>query len=256
MSSPSVVSIASLREALVEQVAAAGDPTTAKGQANYHKTLHHFYGVRAPQLQQLFKRFYADQLRELPIETCFQLSVALLSEAHSECKQCAALLLQAVLPQLNAEHLHRLEAVLDEHCFDWATCDALSCRVFFVLVQREPSCLAIVQSWKDAPNLWRQRASCVTFVKLGKRPEYVETIFDICATTCLNPERFVQLGTGWVLRQVSLIELDRVVAFLKKNYAHFSREGLRYAIEKMDPGLRKQLLRYGRDPPPNKRLRN
>ncbi len=35
-----------------------------------------------------------------------------------------------------------------------------------------------------------------------------------------------------------------MVAFIKQNYASFSREGLRYAIEKMKDPLRKQLMNY------------
>jgi hypothetical protein len=38
--------------------------------------------------------------------------------------------------------------------------------------------------------------------------------------------------------------LDLVVNFIKKYYESFSREGLRYAIEKMAPELRKTLLSY------------
>lgn len=32
---------------------------------------------------------------------------------------------------------------------------------------------------------------------------------------------------------MSLVELDRVLAFIEKNIEHFSSEGLRYAYEKM-----------------------
>lgn len=41
--------------------------------------------------------------------------------------------------------------------------------------------------------------------------------------------------------------MDRVVEFIKSNYCSFSREGLRYAIEKMDPDLRQSLLKYSVD---------
>jgi 3-methyladenine DNA glycosylase AlkD len=223
--------------------------------ARYHKSLQHFHGLRAAAMQQLFKEFYRDEVAGLASEVQFELSVSLLGDPYSECKQCAALLLQRLESQLSAEHLRRLEPTLDLHMYDWATCDSLSGRVFFSMVKREAACLEVVRSWKQVPNLWRQRASCVSFVKLGRHGQHTEVIFDICESTCHNPERFVQLGTGWVLREVSLVDLDRVVAFLKRNYAYISREGLRYAIEKMEPPLRKQLMAYGRAPPPEKRSR-
>jgi len=66
-------------------------------------------------------------------------------------------------------------------------------------------------------------------------------------TECIkNNERFVQLGAGWVLREMSLSDLDRVVAFIKDNYDKFSREGLRYAVEKMPQLLKKELMDYNK----------
>jgi 3-methyladenine DNA glycosylase AlkD len=57
-----------------------------------------------------------------------------------------------------------------------------------------------------------------------------------------NPERFVQLGTGWALRELWLAEPRKVRAFLRDHYPHFSREGLRYAIEKMPPAQQRTHL--------------
>lgn len=54
----------------------------------------------------------------------------------------------------------------------------------------------------------------------------------------------MQLGCGWMLRQLSVVDTDLVVDFIKQNYKQFTREGLRYAIEKMDPHLKQQLLKY------------
>jgi len=69
---------------------------------------------------------------------------------------------------------------------------------------------------------------------------------EICGTCVQSEERFVQLGNGWVLREVGQHYLDEVVDFIKTNYKSFSREGLRYAIEKMDADLRQSLLDYGK----------
>lgn len=115
------------------------------------------------------------------------------------------------------------------------------------MIKRDPSLAEVVRQWKDADNLWQQRSSCVSFVKLARFGEHNDVILDICATTVKNSERFVQLGTGWVLRELSLADLDLVTDFIKNNYSCFSREGLRYAIEKMDKNLRAELLAYTGD---------
>nr|CAG4711071.1 unnamed protein product [Naegleria fowleri] len=132
----------------------------------------------------------------------------------------------------------------DEHVYDWGTCDSLSSQVICELIKRDSSLGQVVQQWKDSSNLWKQRSACVSFVKIAKHEEFNDIILDICKTTVQNKERFVQLGTGWVLRELSLADLDAVTNFIKQNYSHFSREGLRYAIEKMDSKLSAKLLAY------------
>mmetsp|Transcript_34584 Transcript_34584/g.33792 ORF Transcript_34584/g.33792 Transcript_34584/m.33792 type:complete len:80 (+) Transcript_34584:590-829(+) len=59
-------------------------------------------------------------------------------------------------------------------------------------------------------------------------------MFDTCGVTIRNEERFVQLGTGWLLRELSQNDHKKTSAFIKKNIKYFSSEGLSYAIEKMD----------------------
>ena len=61
-----------------------------------------------------------------------------------------------------------------------------------------------------------------------------------------NPERFVQLGCGWVLREVSVDNLKVTVEFIEKNYEYFSREGLRYACEKMPDSVRAYVMNDGK----------
>lgn len=50
--------------------------------------------------------------------------------------------------------------------------------------------------------------------------------------------------TSWVLRELSLADLSGVKMFIKNNYEHISREGLRYAIEKMNGQDKAKLLAY------------
>lgn len=58
----------------------------------------------------------------------------------------------------------------------------------------------------------------------------------------MDSERFVQLGVGWVLRELSLADLKLVTKFIEKNKRHFSREGLRYATEKMSKRDKESIL--------------
>lgn len=63
----------------------------------------------------------------------------------------------------------------------------------------------------------------------------------VCDRTIQNPERFAQLGTGWLLRNIGSVDKNQLFAFLERNIGFFSREGLSYAIEKLTPAERKKI---------------
>ena len=140
--------------------------------------------------------------------------------------------------------IETLGGFVERYVNDWATCDTLSSQVVRKLISAKPEYAPMVQSWSRSSYDWKQRASCISFVVLAKHGEYNEVILDIAVHVIQNQERFPQLGVGWVLRELSLADGDAVVGFIKEHYGQFTREGLRYAIEKMDKTLQKQLLKY------------
>lgn len=71
-----------------------------------------------------------------------------------------------------------------------------------------------------------------------------ETVEFSLVSSSLSIERFVQLGCGWLLREISLSERKRVISFIEKHHESFSREGLRYAIEKMTESERRRLMNF------------
>ena len=74
-------------------------------------------------------------------------------------------------------------------------------------------------------------------------------VLEICAATVQCQERFAQTGTGWVLRELSRAEPERVIAFLEVNARLFSAEGLRYAIAKLPPETKTRLTALHRGRP-------
>ena len=72
-------------------------------------------------------------------------------------------------------------------------------------------------------------------------------LLETCARTVECPERFAQTGTGWVLRELSVAEPERVIGFVETRIASFSREGLRYALEKSLSAEKKRLLNLRKD---------
>lgn len=149
--------------------------------------------------------------------------------------------------------LMELAAVFDDgHLADWNNVDWFAVKVLNRMVQQsgEP-CARAISDWSTAANLWRRRASGVAFVsvaKLGDRnfDGFTDMLLQVCDRTVRHRERFAQTGTGWVLRELAKAEPERVLAFVEAHLEHFSREGLRYALEKMPEDERRRLERQRR----------
>ena len=175
------------------------------------------------------------------------------SSRFMEYKLFGNYLLEKIHKALTAEFLNgQAMTILRDHCNTWATCDGLSSKVLRKMIDCDDSgkMASIVALWSDishSDQIWIQRSSCVSFVCLARHGHFNNLIIEICTRCIQNKERFVQLGVGWVLRELSLADLSLVVDFIKGHYHHFSREGLRYAIEKMDDGMKQELMRYDVD---------
>lgn len=120
------------------------------------------------------------------------------------------------------------ETFFSQWIFGWALTDTLSSFLSDIL-KLEPEIVSdILLNWsEDSTSEWKQRASCVSFVKVARFGKHDEKILKI-SENVLNSNsssRWVQLGNGWMLRELSLSSLKKVENFLKKNYSKFSREG-------------------------------
>ena len=101
---------------------------------------------------------------------------------------------------------------------------------------------------KDEENIWLKRASCVTFVTRAKHGDnkpnfqgFTEILFQICTKVVECQERFAQLGCGWLLREMSLADKEKVKEFID-DMDKFSKEVLLYAVEKMNEKESKEIL--------------
>lgn len=91
-----------------------------------------------------------------------------------------------------------------------------------------------MRDWAKHDNLWIRRCSCVGFVTIIKKhPVDMELLYEICSENIKHEERFNQLGTTWLLREMSVKDRIGVISFINENIKLFSAEGLRNATEKL-----------------------
>lgn len=242
---PPTADIAAVHTHIVQVLQRAGDAAVAEGQVRYMKGAAQFYGIKTPALRALFKA-NAGLWKPWPVAAKVALSWALLRSDYFEEKDWGIALLRTVRTSLDQPWLEQIEREFPTLVASWATCDALCSGVFRALLPRTELRRRII-SWKDSPSPWLQRAAALAFINEARHGLYNADILEVCETTVRNPHRFVQLGTGWVLRELSLADRAAVTDFLVLHHSLISAEGLRYALEKYpEPERRDVLTRCGR----------
>lgn len=88
-----------------------------------------------------------------------------------------------------------------------------------------------IHKWNDAQNLWRARASLVSFEKVSDNKDYRGIIDDTCRKLIKREERFAKIAVGWLLREISKHDDSYVKSFIKEHMKHFSNETIGNALK-------------------------
>lgn len=235
----------------------------AKTKAWWEAYLKHavpFRGVKMADVRSVLHEWYANEAigSQLSLAAQKDLALSLFEQVYSEDKIAGILFLQEILMPAGGiewrSDLDRFANLFSQgRICDWNVCDWFCVKVLGPLVEQEGEpCARAISGWKDSDNLWQRRAAGVAFVNLAKEGDanfvgFSDLLLGICESMVKHPERFSQTGAGWVLRELSLAEPQRVEDFVSAHVCKFSAEGLRYASGKLSPATQDsfQHLRSG-----------
>jgi 3-methyladenine DNA glycosylase AlkD len=230
------------------------NPKTRAWWEGYLKHAASFRGVKMADVRLVLHEWHASVMDGGYLSATEQkeLAFALFEQEYSEDKIAGILFLQEILLPAGAVEwrtdLERFADLFGQGWIDdWNVCDWFCVKVLGPLVEQEgEACARAVSGWRTADNLWQRRASGVAFINLAKRgdenfPGFTGMLLTVCEATVQHSERFSQTGTGWVLRELSVAEPQRVEAFIRDHICEFSSEGLRYAAEKLPPAVKESV---------------
>jgi 3-methyladenine DNA glycosylase AlkD len=100
----------------------------------------------------------------------------------------------------------------------------------------------ILYEFAKSGDLWKERISIVATYFFIKNLDFKDTL-NISEILLTHKHDLIHKAVGWMLREVG--KKDRLVldGFLKKHYKQMPRTMLRYAIEKHEESIRKEILR-------------
>ncbi len=100
---------------------------------------------------------------------------------------------------------------------------------------------ALLYELVESGELWRQRVAVLATAYFIKQGNFDQTL-SLAELLLDHPHDLIHKAVGWMLREVGNRDHNRELEFLKKYHHRMPRTMLRYAIEKFEPEMRKQIL--------------
>ena len=101
----------------------------------------------------------------------------------------------------------------------------------------------ILEQLSSSPILWDRRIAMVSTYAFIKNKDIYPTMA-LASKLLDNKEDLMHKAVGWMLREAWKVNSQAIEAFLIDNYRQIPRTALRYAIEKMEEGKRKEFLKW------------
>lgn len=144
--------------------------------------------------------------------------------------------------QYTATDFARFECWLRRYVDGWGSCDDFCTHAFGALLYQYPDLIPQTQAWTQSENRWLRRAAAVVLIYGLRREAHLDAAFDVADLLLTDDDDLVQKGYGWMLKEASKHTPRPIFDYVMAHKAVMPRTALRYAIEKLEPHLRKQAM--------------
>ena len=145
--------------------------------------------------------------------------------------------------QYQKEHFDLFGRWLEKDIRNWAHTDILCNMILSHFLIKKMVAPEDFLSWTKSPFKWKRRAVPVTLLEILKTGISIDRLLKTIDPLMSDPEKFVQKGLGWFLREAWKIYPERIDDYLMKWKDTCGRTIIQYATEKMDKEYRKKFAR-------------
>lgn len=200
-----------------------------------------YYGVRMSANREIAQKYYQN-IEAWNMDDLFALCKKLLNSRIHEKKTIAFDWAFRLKDRYEKKDFYVFESWLYTYVNNYGLCDDLCTHALGEAVRRFPSCAERIYQWIKEDNLWVRRAGPVTLIYVAGSPDTFEMSLDVCKKLFRDEEPLVQKGFGWLLKELSQYNENKIFDFLNTHKKYISRIALRYAIEKMPQHKRQVIL--------------
>ncbi|MBI2640097.1 MAG: DNA alkylation repair protein [Candidatus Sungbacteria bacterium] len=189
----------------------------AERDKKYHKyDRHRSLGIKADILDKLLKQ-YKTEVKNLSCKEAFMLAQMLYKDRIEETILVGNFVLQNKFDCIGKSDLSFLDKILDYFC-SWSTIDDFCIDVLQPILLKYPNdTLRFLKRWNQSKNMWKRRASVVTFVrKVGESGKFTNEALALCENLIWDKQDLVQKGVGWCLKDIMRGDKKKVFEYVKE----------------------------------------
>ncbi|MDD2961188.1 MAG: DNA alkylation repair protein [Muribaculaceae bacterium] len=192
-----------------------------------------FAGINVPDNRKIAEQFY-----NLAYEEIYEL---LSSPIHEHRLSALLALVKKYHKTSIVEHAEIVNFYLANTRFinNWDLVDLSAPKIIgeYTLLSNED----ILYTLSDSESLWERRIAIVATYTHIKKGEFKHTL--IFANKYLDSkDSLIHKATGWMLREIGKKDLPTLLNYLDDNYKIMPRTALRYAIERLQPELKRHYM--------------
>lgn len=217
------------------------DEHTRESGQRYFKENVNMYGVKTALVSKIGKEYYKS-IKDKSKAEIFMLCEDLWQSGYMEESFIACNWAYFIYKQYEPGDFAVFERWVNEYVSNWASCDTLCNHTIGAFIEMYPQYLSNLKVWAKSENRWVRRAAAVSLIIPAKQGKFLKDIFEIADILLLDHDDLVRKGYGWMLKETSRKNQKEVFDYIMKNKATMPRTALRYAIEKMPEGLKKEAM--------------
>ncbi len=218
------------------------DGKTQSTAQNFFKEEIKAYGVKVPVVNKVGKDFFA-KIKGNSKAEIFAFCEELWESGYLEESFIACNWSYVLRKQYEPNDFEAFERWVQNYVDNWASCDTLCNHTVGEFVEMYPGYISRLKKWATSNNRWMRRAAAVTLIIPARKGLFLDDIFQVATTLLHDKDDLVQKGYGWMLKAASEAHQEEVFGFVMKHKASMPRTALRYAIEKMTPGMKAEAMK-------------
>ncbi len=227
---------------VLDELRAAIEPAYRESALRFvTRPVDHLLGVRTANTRAIAAKHFA-QLKPMPMAERLIQCDALIETRIFEARIVAFDWAHRSRRLFEAQHLKHFYGWLAGYVDDWNDCDDLSAHVLGEFFLKFPASAIETSKWVRSNKRWVQRAAAVSLIPLVKKGQQLDQAFSIADALLKTEDDLLQKAYGWLLKEATRKFEPQVFDFIMQRKHEMPRTALRYAIEKMPAGMKRQAM--------------